>query len=71
MQVGQAITLESNNWSAPMKAENAIQPYVQKYPWPRRRFIRGLLSGGIDVAATLLTNWEIIGKENLPKKGRC
>ena len=52
-----------------MKAENAIQPYVQKYPWPRRRFIRGLLSGGIDVAATLLTNWEITGKENLPKEG--
>ncbi|QRN83222.1 1-acyl-sn-glycerol-3-phosphate acyltransferase [Chloroflexota bacterium] len=52
-----------------MKDETAIQPYVQKYPWPRRRFIRGLLSGGIDVAATLLTNWEIIGKENLPKEG--
>ena len=52
-----------------MKEKTAIQTYVRKYPWPRRRFIRGLLSGGIEMAATVLTNWEVIGKENLPEKG--
>ena len=52
-----------------MKDETAIQPYIRKYPWPRRRFIRGLLAASIDVAATLLTNWEISGRENLPDKG--
>lgn len=52
-----------------MKDNSAIQTYIRKYPWPRRRFIRGLLSGGIDMAVSLLTNWEIDGKENLPEKG--
>jgi 1-acyl-sn-glycerol-3-phosphate acyltransferase len=28
-----------------------------------------LLSGSVDVAVTLLTNWEVSGKENLPKEG--
>lgn len=52
-----------------MRDQAAIQSYIRKYPWPRRRFIRGLLSSSIDVAAALLTNWEVSGKENLPEKG--
>jgi 1-acyl-sn-glycerol-3-phosphate acyltransferase len=52
-----------------MSNETAIQPYIQKYPWPRRRFIRGLLTTTIDIVATLLTNWEVSGVENLPSKG--
>ncbi len=43
--------------------------YIKKYPWPRRRFIRGLLSMGIDVIGAILTRWEVYGKENIPKKG--
>lgn len=43
--------------------------YIKKYPWPRRRFIRGLLINGINLAAHLLTRWEVVGLENLPKEG--
>ena len=52
-----------------MKDQAAIQPYIQKYPWPRRRFIRGLLTTSVEVAANLLTSWEVSGRENLPEKG--
>jgi 1-acyl-sn-glycerol-3-phosphate acyltransferase len=45
------------------------QKYIQKYPWPRRRFIRGLLRFLIDVAAGVLVRWEIIGEENIPQDG--
>jgi len=45
------------------------QAYIKKYPWPRRRFIRGLLSTGIDIVGGILTRWEVTGKENLPAKG--
>lgn len=52
-----------------MKDQAAIQTYIRKYPWPRRRFIRGLLTASVEVAANLLTNWEVSGRENLPEKG--
>ena len=43
--------------------------YIKKYPWPRRRFIRGLLNFGIDGIGAILTRWEVTGKENIPEKG--
>ncbi len=43
--------------------------YIEKYPWPRRRFIRRLLIGGINLAAHLLTRWEVQGVENIPEDG--
>ncbi len=49
--------------------ENDTQSYIRKYPWPRRRFIRGLLATSIDIVAALLTRWEVDGKENIPEKG--
>ncbi len=49
--------------------ENSIQVYTRKYRWPRRRFIRGLLAVTVDIIAALLTRWEVIGKENIPKEG--
>jgi len=52
-----------------MPRKEIAQDYIKKYPWPRRRFIRGLLSFGIDVLGGILTRWEISGKENIPDKG--
>lgn len=52
-----------------MKDTGLMQNYIRKYPWPRRRFIRGLMSTGIDAVATLLTRWEVSGRENIPEKG--
>lgn len=43
--------------------------FIQKYPWPRRRMIRGVFSGLIDVIGAILTRWEIHGRENIPDKG--
>lgn len=43
--------------------------YIKKYPWSRRRFVRRLLSTGIDIIGAILTRWEVYGKENIPKKG--
>jgi len=43
--------------------------WQKKYPYPRRRFIRGLLKAGVALAAGLLTEYKISGKENLPKQG--
>jgi len=48
---------------------DTIQRYIQKYPWPRRRFIRGLLTTTVNIAAKILTRWEVSGKENIPDKG--
>lgn len=51
-------------------AENeTLENYIEKYPWPRRRFIRGLLRFGIDVVGGILTRWEVSGKENIPERG--
>lgn len=45
------------------------QEYIKKYPWPRRRFVRGVLSLGIEVIAGILVDWHISGRENIPEKG--
>jgi 1-acyl-sn-glycerol-3-phosphate acyltransferase len=45
------------------------EKYIKKYPWPRRRFIRGILSGTIDIIASILVRWEVSGTENIPQKG--
>jgi len=52
-----------------MRESNSLTNWIKKYPYPRRRFIRGLLRSGIAMAAAVLTRYEVIGKENLPKKG--
>ncbi len=52
-----------------MSESEIIRAFIQKYPWPRRRFIRGLLSMGIDLAAAILTRWEIDGLDNIPAQG--
>ena len=52
-----------------MTDNDMIQRYIKKYPWPRRCFIRGLLSTSVDIIASILTRWEVIGKENIPKSG--
>jgi 1-acyl-sn-glycerol-3-phosphate acyltransferase len=41
----------------------------QRFPYPRRRLIRGLLQPLARVALSLLTNLEVVGQENLPKQG--
>lgn len=52
-----------------MTDSDIIQNYIEKYPWPRRRLIRGLLSGIIDIAASILVRWDVSGQENIPRKG--
>lgn len=52
-----------------MSDNEKIQAYIHKYPWPRRRLIRGLLKFGIEIAQTLLVKWEVIGRDNIPQKG--
>jgi len=52
-----------------MSSEEMLQKYIKKYPWPRRRFIRGLLGVAIDFLAATLVRWEVTGKENIPEKG--
>jgi 1-acyl-sn-glycerol-3-phosphate acyltransferase len=46
-----------------------IKPYIKNYPWPRRRFIRRVLITAIDIAASILTRWEVTGRENIPSQG--
>jgi len=41
----------------------------EKFPWPRRRFIRRMLKTGIDVLGGILTRWEVKGQENIPTQG--
>lgn len=51
-------------------ADNEVKSkFIQKYPWPRRRLIRGVFGGLIDVIGAILTRWEVHGRENLPDKG--
>lgn len=52
-----------------LQEERKFQKFIRKYPWPRRRFIRGLFMLGIDMVANVLTRWEVSGRENLPEKG--
>jgi 1-acyl-sn-glycerol-3-phosphate acyltransferase len=42
---------------------------LAKYPWPRRRFVRGLLKGGIAFFSSLLTQWKVFGREHVPETG--
>jgi 1-acyl-sn-glycerol-3-phosphate acyltransferase len=41
----------------------------KKYPYPRRRFIRGILKTLIRFAFSILGEIRVTGKENLPKNG--
>jgi 1-acyl-sn-glycerol-3-phosphate acyltransferase len=52
-----------------MDERGQSQNYIEKYPWPRRRLIRGLLRFGIKVTASILVKWEASGLENIPQKG--
>lgn len=52
-----------------MEDNDISKKYIRKYPWPRRRLIRGVFSAGIDMVANILTRWEVSGKENIPTKG--
>ena len=52
-----------------MTENDLAQEYLKKYPWPRRRFIRGVLSAAIEVAAKILVDWHVSGKEFIPDKG--
>lgn len=52
-----------------MSEQEIDQAYINKYPWPRRRLIRGLLNFGIDVVGGILTRWEVSGQEHIPEKG--
>lgn len=52
-----------------MTESDLTQDYIKKYPWPRRRFIRGVLSLGIEIVAGILVDWQVSGKENIPEKG--
>jgi 1-acyl-sn-glycerol-3-phosphate acyltransferase len=52
-----------------MTNNDLIQRYIKKYPWPRRRFIRALLSLGIDVVGAILAHWKVSGKQNIPESG--
>lgn len=50
-------------------AKGEPKSFIQRYPWPRRRFIRGVFIHAIDLAAKILTHWEIKGLENIPTQG--
>lgn len=52
-----------------MSDDLKLKSFIKKYPWPRRRFIRRVLTNAIDLAASILTRWEIKGRENIPNKG--
>lgn len=41
----------------------------EKYPYPRKRFIRTILRSLIKLAFFILCDFEIVGKENLPRTG--
>jgi 1-acyl-sn-glycerol-3-phosphate acyltransferase len=49
--------------------DRKLESFIKKYPWPRRRLIRGILTTAINLFASILTRWEIKGIENLPAKG--
>ncbi len=54
-----------------MSKENRkrIRSFIERYPWPRRRFIRRVFISGINLAALALTRWEVRGRENIPAQG--
>jgi len=52
-----------------MTDNELTQKYIEKYPWPRRQFIRTIFRNSIDIVANILTHWEFAGKENIPEAG--
>ena len=52
-----------------MSLRKQLNEYKQKYPYPRRRFIRRALRGAIRMAASVITDYRVEGQENLPKQG--
>ncbi len=52
-----------------MRNKDELVELIKKYPYPRRRFIRTLLRSGIALGGSLLTHFEISGRDNLPKEG--
>jgi 1-acyl-sn-glycerol-3-phosphate acyltransferase len=52
-----------------MRRSKFREEHQLKYPYPRYQFRRSLLRGGINFLAWLLLNYEVEGKENLPKEG--
>lgn len=52
-----------------MSMRKQLNEYKNKYPYPRRRFIRRVLKSAISLAASAITNYRIEGQENLPKQG--
>lgn len=52
-----------------MARRDRKQTYIEKYPWPRRKFIRGSFTLGIEILAKILVKWEVFGIENIPDKG--
>jgi 1-acyl-sn-glycerol-3-phosphate acyltransferase len=46
-----------------------VERVIPEYRYPRRRLIRGLLRPLAYVALAALTDFQIIGQENLPKEG--
>jgi len=52
-----------------MSLRKQLNKYKQKYPYPRRRFIRRALRGAIRMAASVITDYRVEGQENLPKQG--
>ncbi len=52
-----------------MKNRAELREWIKRYPYPRRRFVRKMLKTGIAIASSILTEYEVSGKENLPEKG--
>ena len=52
-----------------MGRKDSKSEYLSKYRYPRNQFRRGFLRGGINLLAKILSDYEIYGKENLPKNG--
>jgi 1-acyl-sn-glycerol-3-phosphate acyltransferase len=50
----------------PDKEISEVNP---EYRYPRRRLIRGVLRRLTEAAFLVLTDWHVIGRENLPKEG--
>lgn len=52
-----------------MGRQEAKKEYLVKYRYPRNRFRRNFMRGGIAVVASILIDYEVYGTENLPAKG--
>lgn len=47
----------------------AVKNLAEELPYPRRRLIRSLMQRGSRLAFALLSNLEVIGRENVPQEG--